>query len=239
MLSSIFTLMTAVILGLVAWINQAYIAAQWHWWSVTRPYAAAQVWPHVLNAAMEQALKPGDSFQECAQACPEMVVLPAGSFTMGNPNQIRMESPLHRVTFAKPFAVSKYELTFDDWEACIAGGGCNGYMPNDQPHGRGQQPVINVSWSDAHAYVAWFAKVTGKTYRLLSEAEYEYAARAGTTTVYPWGDDIKLKARRWPIALAAGGANGTTRSRRPRLASIAHDFTQDGHRVERRQVDAE
>jgi formylglycine-generating enzyme required for sulfatase activity len=205
-LGSIFTLMTAVILGLVGWINQAYIAAQWHWWTVTRPYAAAQVWPHVLNAAQEQALKPGDSFQECAQACPEMVVLPAGSFTMGNPNQIRMESPLHSVTLAKPSAVSKYELTFDDWEACIAGGGCNGYMPNDQPHGRGKQPVINVSWSDAHAYVAWFTKVTGKTYRLLSEAEYEYAARAGTTTVYPWGDDIKLNGATMANCVGCGGS---------------------------------
>jgi formylglycine-generating enzyme required for sulfatase activity len=207
-LSSIFTLMTAVILGLVGWINQAYIAARWHWWTVTRPYAAAQVWSHVLNAAQEQTLKPGDSFQECAKACPEMIVLPAGSFTMGDPNHITsMEWPLHRVTLEKPFAVSKYELTFDDWDACVAGGGCNGYRPNDQPWGRGQQqPVTNVTWNDAQAYVAWFAKVTGKTYRLLSEAEYEYAARAGTTTVYPWGDDIKLNGTTMANCVGCGGS---------------------------------
>ena len=84
------------------------------------------------------------------------------------------------------------ELTFADWDACVAGGGCNGYKPADQGWGRGQQPVINVNWDDAQAYVAWLSQVTGKTYRLLSEAEYEYAARAGTTTAYPWGDDIKL-----------------------------------------------
>jgi formylglycine-generating enzyme required for sulfatase activity len=207
-LASIFTLMTAVILGLVGWINQSYIAAQWRWWTVTRPYAAAQVWPHVLNSAQEQALKPGDSFRECAQACPEMVVVPAGSFTMGDPHHIsKMEDPQHRVTLAKPFAVSKYELTFADWDACVAGGGCNGYKPNDQPHGRGhQQPVINVNWNDAQAYVAWFAQVTGKTYRLLSEAEYEYAARGGTTTDYPWGDDIRLNGTTMANCVGCGGS---------------------------------
>jgi formylglycine-generating enzyme required for sulfatase activity len=200
--------MTGVILGLVAWINQAYIAAQWRWWTVTRPYAAAQVWPHVLNGAQEQALKPGDSFRECAQACPEMVVLPAGSFTMGDPSHItNMEEPQHRVTLAKPFAVSKYELIFADWDACVAGGGCNGYKPNDQPWGRGQQqPVTNVTWNDAQAYVTWLSQVTGKRYRLLSEAEYEYAARGGTTTVYPWGDDIKLNGMTMANCVGCGGS---------------------------------
>lgn len=153
----------------------------------------------VLSAAQEQALKPGQSFKECAQNCPEMVVLPASSFTMGSPpteqGSSEVERPQHKVTITKPFAVSKYELTFADWDACVAGGGCNGFEPNDQGWGRGQQPVINVDWDDAQAYVAWLSLVTGKTYRLLSEAEYEYAARAGATTVYPWGDDIKLNAQ--------------------------------------------
>ncbi len=117
-----------------------------------------------------------------------MIVVPAGSFMMGFPPTENQ----HQVTIAQPFAVSKYELTFADWDACVAGGGCNGYKPNDQGWGRGQQPVINVNWDDAQAYVAWLSQVTGKTYRLLSEAEYEYAARAGTTTDYYWGDDIKL-----------------------------------------------
>jgi formylglycine-generating enzyme required for sulfatase activity len=201
-LGSIFTLMTAVILGLVGWINQGHIAAQWRWWTVTRPYAAAQVWPHVLNGTQERALKPGDSFQECAHTCPEMVVLPAGSFTMGPPTMWKK----HRVTLAKAFAVSKYEVTFNDWEACVAGGGCNGFKPNDQPNGRGQHPVVNVNWNDAQAYVAWFSQVTDKTYRLLSEAEYEYAARAGTTTVYPWGDDIKLDGRTMANCVGCGGS---------------------------------
>ena len=187
-LASIITLLVGVIVGLVAWINQSYIVAQWRWWTVTRPYAKAFVWPHVLGAAQEQALKPGSAFKECAQDCPDMIVVPAGSFTMGSAGSI--EKPQHTVTIARPFAVAKYALTFADWDACVAAAGCNGYKPNDLRWGRGQQPVINVNWDEAHAYVAWLSAVTGRTYRLLSEAEYEYATRAGTTTTYPWGDDI-------------------------------------------------
>jgi formylglycine-generating enzyme required for sulfatase activity len=190
-LTSIFTFMAATIIVLVGWINQDYVKAQWRWWTVTRPHAAAQVWPHVLTAAQEQALKPGNSFKECAKVCPEMIVVPAGSFTMGSPwNEATGVSPQHVVTFSKPFAVSKYELTFADWDACVIGGGCNGYRPNDQGWVRLQQPVINVSWDDAQQYVAWLSQVTGKPYRLLSESEYEFATRAGMTTAYPWGDDI-------------------------------------------------
>jgi formylglycine-generating enzyme required for sulfatase activity len=187
-----YVLLVAVIVGLVGWMNESYIAAQWRYVTVTWPYARANVWPHVLTAAQEQALKPGDSFKECATDCPEMIVVPAGSFTMGGPTA--EQQPQHPVTIAKPFAVAIYETTFADWDACVTGGGCNGYKPNDLS-GRGQQPVIDVSWEDAQQYVAWLSEVTGKTYRLLSEAEYEYAARAGTTTTYPWGDDIKLNGQ--------------------------------------------
>ena len=178
--------LVVVIIGLVGWMEQSIIADEWRFLTVTWPYERAKVRPYVLSTAKEQALKPGDSFKECAEDCPEMVVVPAGSFMMGGPNNA--EQPQHTVTFAKPFAVSKYELTFADWDACVTGGGCNGYKPVDQGWGRGQQPVINVDWDDAQAYVAWLSAVTGKTYRLLTEAEYEYATRAGTT--YPWGDDI-------------------------------------------------
>ena len=187
--ASLFTLMAATILILVGWINQGFLIGQWRWYTITRPYAAAQVWPYVLPAAKERILKPGDSFKECARDCPEMIVVPAGSFTMGGSEND--ELPEHTVTFAKPFAVAKHEVTFADWDACVAGNGCDAWAPSDHGWGRGPQPVIDVSWDDAQHYVAWLSRLTGKRYRLLSEAEYEYAARAGTTTLYPWGDDIK------------------------------------------------
>jgi len=98
------------------------------------------------------------------------------------------EGPQHKVTIARPFAVSRYEITFDEWDACVAAVGCK-HKPSDEGWGRGKRPVINVSWDDAQAYVVWLSKKTGKKYRLLSEAEWEYAARAGTTTRYPWGDE--------------------------------------------------
>jgi formylglycine-generating enzyme required for sulfatase activity len=194
--ASMFTLLVFVILGLVGWINQSYFVEKWRWFTMTRDYEASRVRPYVLTAAQERALKPGDSFKECARDCSQMIVLPPGSFTMGSPETEKgrsaNETPRHVVTIAKPFAVAKFELTFADWNACLVGGGCDLYLPNTRGWGMGRQPVINVSWNDARRYVAWLSQVTGKSYRLLSEAEYEYAARASTTTAYPWGDDIKL-----------------------------------------------
>ena len=158
-----------------------------------------------LSAAQEGALKAGDAFQECTN-CPVMMVVPAGSFTMGSPanepDRELDEGLQHKVTLARQFAVGQYELTFDQWDACVADGGCNGYKPSDAGWGSGTRPVINVSWNDANAYVAWLAKKTGKPYRLLSESEYEYATRAGTTTVFPWGDEIKLNGQ--PMANCDG-----------------------------------
>jgi formylglycine-generating enzyme required for sulfatase activity len=134
-----------------------------------------------------------NTFKDCA-ACPEMVVAPAGSFTMGSPDieweRSDDEGPQRLVTLERPFAVGRFAVTFDEWDACVGAGGCNHYRPTDQGWGRGRRPVINVSWNDAKAYVEWIAKTTGKPYRLLSEAEYEYAARAKKQTVYWWGKDI-------------------------------------------------
>jgi len=122
--------------------------------------------------------------------CPAMVVIPAGEFTMGSPPSEMQAEAQHRVTIAAPFAVGKFEITFEEWDACVKGGGCEGYRPDDQGWGRGKRPVINVTFENAKSYVSWLARKTGKRYRLLSEAEWEYAARAGTTSRYSTGDSI-------------------------------------------------
>jgi formylglycine-generating enzyme required for sulfatase activity len=119
-----------------------------------------------------------------------MVVVPAGEFTMGSNDQDD-EKPPHKVAVRRPFAVGKFEVTFAEWAACAEGGGCkNNPSPSDQGWGKGRRPVIVVSWDDTKEYAAWLSGKTGKDYRLLSEAEWEYAARAGTTTKYAFGDAI-------------------------------------------------
>ncbi|HEY7298995.1 MAG TPA: formylglycine-generating enzyme family protein [Xanthobacteraceae bacterium] len=128
-------------------------------------------------------------FRDCAD-CPEMVVVPAGEFTMGSPPSEFGAEAQHRVTISYPFAVSKFEITFEEWDSCIEEGGCGGYRPDDEGWGRGKQPVMNISWLDAKSYVEWLSRRTGKTYRLLSESEWEYAARAGTITKFPVGDSV-------------------------------------------------
>jgi formylglycine-generating enzyme required for sulfatase activity len=198
--TALYGLLIAIILGLVGWINQNYLITQWRWYTIQRPFIASNISPYVLKPADEPALKAKDSFRECVAEqdkdyCPEMVVLPAGSFVMGSPaaeqGRYDWEGPQHQVTIAKPFAVSKFELTFAEWDTCVAYGDCEPVI-SDAGFGRGRQPLINVTWEDAEHYVVWLSRITGRSYRLLSEAEYEYAARAGTQTPYPWGDDIML-----------------------------------------------
>ena len=132
---------------------------------------------------------PEMTFRDCPE-CPEMVVVPEGSFMMGSTAGDDDERPVHEVTIARPFLVGVYEVTFAEWDACVSDGGCGGYRPDDAGLGRGRRPVIYVSWEDAQGYVRWLSRRTGEDYRLLSEAEWEYVARAGTTTEYWWGDDI-------------------------------------------------
>ncbi|SFL16036.1 Formylglycine-generating enzyme, required for sulfatase activity, contains SUMF1/FGE domain [Falsiroseomonas stagni DSM 19981] len=122
-----------------------------------------------------------------------MVVLPAGRFTMGSPSsetgRDSDEGPQREVSVSRSLAVGKFEVTFAEWDACVSAGGCSN-RPNDAGWGRGRQPVMNISWEDAQGYVRWLSSRTGRVYRLLTEAEWEYAARAGTTTPYSFGFSI-------------------------------------------------
>ena len=139
----------------------------------------------------EPVFQPGQTFSDALSSGgqgPEMVVIPAGRFYMGcvsGQDCYDDEMPIHGVTIPQAFAVSKYEVTFEDYDRFT--------YPNrvdDVGWGRGSRPVINVSWDDAQEYVAWLSGQTGQTYRLLSEAEWEYVARAGSSTAYSWGNDI-------------------------------------------------
>ncbi len=128
-------------------------------------------------------------FQDCAD-CPLMANIPGGTFEMGDISGAGSSSelPVHTVNIPA-FAMGVYEVTFDEWDACYADSGCS-HNPSDGGYGRGTRPVIDVRWNDAQEYVTWLNSITGKSYRLPSESEWEYAARAGTTTDYWWGNDI-------------------------------------------------
>lgn len=123
---------------------------------------------------------------------PEMVVIPAGEFLMGSPEdeleRRASEGPQHAVVLAQPFAMGRYAVTFEEYDRFCEATGRN--EPGDSRWGRGRRPVLKVSWEDAVAYCAWLSGETGALYRLPSEAEWEYAARAGTKTVFWWGDEI-------------------------------------------------
>jgi formylglycine-generating enzyme required for sulfatase activity len=144
-------------------------------------------------------------FRDCKE-CPEMVIVPTGSFTRqdesrevsitkkGNEQIINLfdyqkEGPTYLVNIEKPFAVGKFSVTFDEWNVCVKQGGCDGYEPKNSWN-NGRMPVVYVNWQDAQNYVQWLSKKTGKQYRLLSEAEWEYAARARTTTSRYWGEEM-------------------------------------------------
>ena len=141
------------------------------------------------NAAVESQLAAG-VFRDCDE-CPEMMPIAAGTFRMGcvsGRDCLYDEQPVHAVTIVRPFALSKYEVTFEEYERFTEA--TDRDRPDDEGWGRGRRPVIWVSWNDAQAYVSWLSSETGVRYRLPSESEWEYAARAGTATAYSWGNEI-------------------------------------------------
>jgi formylglycine-generating enzyme required for sulfatase activity len=121
-------------------------------------------------------------FRDCP-TCPELVALPGGTFTMGS-NDDPSEKPPHSVTIG-PFAIGRFPVTVGEWRECSAAKACN-FEPSGDP----DRPVSNISWNDAQQYVGWLSKITQQTYRLLTEAEWEFAARAGTATKYWWGNQL-------------------------------------------------
>jgi formylglycine-generating enzyme required for sulfatase activity len=186
-------LVALLVTGRAGW-TQDLLREQNHWRTV--------MGPSVLNVEREKdkAARPGSEFTECMSGCPTMVVVPAGKLMMGSPSTERDrtsgEGPQHEVTIARPFAVGKTEVTFKQWDACVAAGACS--EARDSSWGRGDRPAINVSWDDAEHYAAWLSRITSKQYRLLSEAEWEYAARAGGQMRFSFGnDDSQLDQHAW------------------------------------------
>ncbi len=139
-----------------------------------------------LTAIERLTLAPGKPFRDCP-VCPEMRVMPVGAFRQGasdeDPLVLEQERPRRLVNISRPFAAGIYEVTFGQWDACVEAGGCS-HRPPDNGWGRGDRPVMMVSWNDAQEYVAWLSERTGQVYRLPSESEWEYFARADTTG--PW-----------------------------------------------------
>ena len=144
----------------------------------------------VLKQGREEQQRAHRTFRDCPK-CPQMVVIPAGRFMMGSPTfetgRRKDEGPQREVVIKKVFALSIHEITFDDWDACLAAGRCNGWNPHSE-WGRGRMPVVNVSRFDAEAYIAWLNRDIGASgYRLPSEAEWEYAARANSMAPFSFG----------------------------------------------------
>jgi formylglycine-generating enzyme required for sulfatase activity len=182
-----YLLAAFIVLG----ITWPYLWDQIIWITIMGPYEQAQFQP--LQAEEERDLEDKSHFKECIKYCPEMVVIPAGKFNMGSPTEekghLEREGPLHPVKITRRFAVSKFDVTNADWDACVSVHGCpivSNFVSREPNH-----PMTYITWDEARQYAAWLSKMTDRHYRLLTEAEWEYAARAGTTTAYFWGPNME------------------------------------------------
>ncbi len=162
--------------------------------SVLIPYTAVAGWAQMKFNGLETKLAAKVILTRLGfdLISPQMVTITAGTYCMGDlqGTESPSEQPVHHVTLHKDFKLGKYEVTFDDYESFVKVTGHGNGIINDQGWGRGRRPAINVSLVDAQEYIEWLSKLTGKRYRLPTEAEWEYAARAGTNTIYWWGNEI-------------------------------------------------
>ncbi|GJL90646.1 SUMF1/EgtB/PvdO family nonheme iron enzyme [Hyphococcus sp.] len=183
--------------------------------------AAASPEPATAQAVVGDAFKV-NTFKDCAQ-CPEMASLPAGSFQMGaapgESAKAKSESPRRQVAIGKSFALGTREITYAQWDACVADGGCT-MAPPDHGWGRGDRPVVSVSFDDARSYVAWLSEKTGQSYRLPSEAEWEYAARAGSDAAFATGAGISTAQANYNGQFPYRGAKEIFRQRTVPVASF-------------------
>jgi formylglycine-generating enzyme required for sulfatase activity len=159
-----------------------------------KPEARPEIRPEAKTEAKQAApaqppAAPQSTIRDCSQ-CPEMISIPPGVFEMGSGEMFDFEAPVHQVSIRKQFYIGRREVTFEEWDACLAEGGCK-QKPDDRGLGRGRRPVTDLHWDDARGYAAWLSQKTGQTYRLPTESEWEYVARAGSTTTYPWGKTVE------------------------------------------------
>jgi len=164
-----------------------------------------------LLAGMASANNPNtDVIRDCAQ-CPDMIAISPAAYSMGpgagerkRPN----EGPARRMELTRAYAIAAREVTFAEWDACVSDGGCNGHEAEDFGWGRGEQPVVGVSYEDALRYAAWLSAKTGAAYRLPSEAEWEFAARAGSAAAFSFGDELSPSAANYDARYVYRGKKG-------------------------------